>query len=76
MPVKWPRRCLGRREARRYTKHMAAPRILIVDDQAAVREELAFALGYEGFDAWIAKESQRIADFDSFSSWNRRTGGS
>ncbi|MEM7201606.1 MAG: sigma-54 dependent transcriptional regulator [Planctomycetota bacterium] len=28
---------------------MADPRILIVDDQAAVREELAFALGYEGF---------------------------
>ncbi len=26
-----------------------APRILVVDDQAPVREELAFALGYEGF---------------------------
>ena len=26
-----------------------APKILIVDDQRAVREELAFALGYEGF---------------------------
>ena len=26
-----------------------APRILIVDDQAAIREELAFALGYEGY---------------------------
>jgi two-component system nitrogen regulation response regulator NtrX len=28
---------------------MAGPRILIVDDQTAVREELAFALRYEGF---------------------------
>jgi two-component system nitrogen regulation response regulator NtrX len=26
-----------------------APRILLVDDQAPVREELAYALGYEGF---------------------------
>jgi two-component system nitrogen regulation response regulator NtrX len=28
---------------------MQAPRILIVDDQLAIREELAFALDYEGF---------------------------
>ena len=30
---------------------MAKPRILIVDDQAALREELAYALKYEGYDA-------------------------
>jgi DNA-binding NtrC family response regulator len=35
---------------------MAAQRILIVDDQAAVREELAYALSFEGFETTEAKD--------------------
>jgi len=35
---------------------MLAPRILIVDDQRAVREELAFALDYEGYRTLEAAE--------------------
>ncbi len=37
---------------------MAAPRILIVDDQQAVREELAFALDYEGYKTTEAAEGE------------------
>ncbi len=37
---------------------MAAARILIADDQAAVREELAFALGYEGFSTVEAQDGE------------------
>ncbi len=37
---------------------MAAPRILIVDDQQAVREELAFALDYEGYKTAEAAEGE------------------
>ncbi len=37
---------------------MAGPNILIVDDQAAVREELAYALGYEGFTAIEAADGE------------------
>jgi len=35
---------------------MAAHRILIVDDQAGVREELAYALAFEGFETVEAKD--------------------
>ena len=37
---------------------MAAARILIVDDQAAVREELAYALSYEGHDTTEARDGE------------------
>ncbi len=36
-----------------------APRILIVDDQRAVREELAFALSYQGFRTLEAQDGQQ-----------------
>ena len=35
---------------------MPAARILIVDDQAAVREELAYALNYEGYECTEARD--------------------
>jgi two-component system nitrogen regulation response regulator NtrX len=35
---------------------MSPSRILIVDDQAAIREELAYALKYEGFDSFEARD--------------------
>jgi len=45
---------------------MAAARILIVDDQAAVREELAFALGYEGFETVeAANGTEALAKLDN-----------
>ncbi|MHC4512274.1 MAG: sigma-54-dependent transcriptional regulator [Planctomycetota bacterium] len=37
---------------------MAGHRILIVDDQAAVREELAYALSFEGFETVEAKDGE------------------
>ena len=37
---------------------MAGARILIVDDQAAVREELAYALSYEGHDTTEARDGE------------------
>jgi two-component system nitrogen regulation response regulator NtrX len=40
----------------------AAPRILIVDDQAAVREELAYALKFEGYRAVEAADGQAGLD--------------
>lgn len=45
--------CLG---SRVYHQGMAKPRILIVDDQAAIREELAYALNYEGYEAVEARD--------------------
>ena len=37
---------------------MAQARILIVDDQAAVREELAYALTYEGYETVEASDGE------------------
>lgn len=45
--------CRGNRV---YDPAMAKPRILIVDDQAAIREELAYALNYEGYEAVEARD--------------------
>ena len=48
-------------------RRMPAPRILIVDDQRAVREELAFALDYDGYRTLEAADgaeaSTRLPDF-------------
>ena len=37
---------------------MSAARILIVDDQAAIREELAYALSYEGYETTEAADGE------------------
>ncbi|MEE2886011.1 MAG: sigma-54 dependent transcriptional regulator [Planctomycetota bacterium] len=41
---------------------MAKPRILIVDDQAAIREELAYALNYDGYEAVEAADGETALD--------------
>ncbi len=52
LPRSWPGQ-----GSRLYQQDMAA-KILIVDDQAAIREELAYALKFEGFDTVEAKDGE------------------